>query len=76
MAPTKNGDRTTETFHLGDDFKKDVVTECVEERGGVHHQGEFIEVCEFVCRETTTLTQNGEVIYTATGDPTSTDCPP
>jgi hypothetical protein len=53
-----------------------VVTECVEERGGVHHQGKFIEVCEFVCRQTTTLTQNGEVIYTATGEPTSTDCPP
>jgi hypothetical protein len=52
-----------------------VVTECVEERGGIHHQGMFLEVCEFVCRETTILYENGKEIFRTTGDPTSTDCP-
>eukprot|EP00985_Skeletonema_marinoi_P008268 scaffold3701_cov77-Skeletonema_marinoi.AAC.13 len=78
LPPTVDGGARshTQTYHLGDDFRKEVETECIEETGGVWHQGQYIEVCEFVCRETTTLYQNGVAIYTAQGDPTSTDCPP
>ena len=75
--PTLSGDRSinTQTIHLGDDFKKDIVTECIEEYASVTHQGQTIEVCEFVCRETTVLYQNQDEIYRETGDATSTDCP-
>eukprot|EP00984_Skeletonema_dohrnii_P005016 scaffold1769_cov132-Skeletonema_dohrnii-CCMP3373.AAC.33 len=77
LPPTVDGGARshTQTYHLGDDFRKDVETECIEETGGVWHQGQFIEVCEFVCRETTILYQNGNEIFRTTGEPTSTDCP-